>query len=110
MEDVTVLQLTNSRSGTIPFYLEPWGEEYTMPPGATFEVLARGPGGGALEVTIAEDHIAVWGWAGSVASLSHDGKRLTPRLEARLPVPIMPGEEEEHPAIAASAAPATRRP
>lgn len=110
MEDIAVLQPTNSRSGTIPFYLEPWGEEYMMPPGATFEVLARGPRGGSLVVTVADDHIAVWGWAGSVAALSHNGPRLSPRLEARPPVPIMPGEEEGHPAIAASAAPITQRP
>jgi len=54
MEDVTVVQLTNSRSRPIPCYLEPWGEEYLMPQGATFEVLARGPRGGSLEVTIAD--------------------------------------------------------
>ena len=82
---MTMLRLTNSRSDPVHFSLEPWGEEYPMAPGATFEVVARGPEGGTLEVEFASERVTVWGWAGSTATLSHDGRTLGP--EARTPVP-----------------------
>ena len=84
-EVVTTLRLTNSHPDTIRFSLEPWGEEVPMPPGATFEVMARGPEGGALEVDVSGGYMAVWGWAGSVLALSHDGATLGG--EVRTPVP-----------------------
>ena len=97
-EVVTGLRLTNSRSATIRFYLEPWGEEYPMPPGATFEAVARGPDGGTLELDLAEDGVAVWGWAGSVVAVSHNGATLG--ADARTPVPIDSGRPEQQAAAA----------
>lgn len=85
-EVMSRLRLTNSRPDAIRFSLEPWGEEYTLPPETTLEVTARGPEGGVLEVDIGVDGVTAWGWAGSTATLSRDGRTLGP--EARTPVPI----------------------
>lgn len=85
-EVMSRLQLTNSRPDAIRFSLEPWGEEYTLPPETTLEVTARGPEGGVIEVDIGADGVTAWGWAGSTVALSRDGKALGP--EARTPVPI----------------------
>jgi len=47
-----------------------------MEPGQIFDVVAQGPAGGILEIVIEADYFVVWGWAGSVVAVYHDGKRL----------------------------------
>lgn len=90
VEHIVTIRLLNSRSIGIKFYLEPWGEEYEMPPDATFDVVAKGPQGGSLEVEFGDDHITVYGWAGSVVSLFHNGTELGKGLWERSPVPSYP--------------------
>ena len=90
---MTALRLTNSRPAPVYFSLEPWGEEYLMAPRATFEVVARGPEGGTLEVESASERVTVWGWAGSTVTLARDGIPLGP--DARTPVPISSGWSEQ---------------
>jgi hypothetical protein len=65
------LRVCNAHARPITLHLEPWGEQYTMPPEATFLVIARGPEGDALEVECAEDHIVLYGWPGAVVTLFH---------------------------------------
>ncbi|MBA2449532.1 MAG: hypothetical protein H0V51_16050 [Chloroflexi bacterium] len=93
-EGITATRLVNARDITIKCYLEPWGEEFEMPPGAIFRVVARGPQGDGLEVTIADEQITVWGWPGSVVRLFHDGVELGAGEWERTPVPPMPPLEE----------------
>lgn len=90
---MTTLRLTNSHPDPVHFSLEPWGEEYPMAPGATIEVVARGPEGGTLEVEFADKRVTVWGWAGSTVTLAHDGRPLGPA--ARMPVPTTSGWSEQ---------------
>ncbi len=93
-EAVVTTRLVNSRDVAIKFYLEPWGEEYEMPPGAVFHVEARGPQGDALEVAIADQQITVWGWPESVVTLFHEGAELGAGRRGRSPVPSMPPLKE----------------
>jgi hypothetical protein len=93
-ESVVATRLINSRDVAIKFYLEPWGEEYEMPPGAVFHVVARGPEGDALEVAIADEQITVWGWPESVVTLFHEGAELGAGRWERSRVPAMPPLEE----------------
>jgi len=89
--EITVAtRLVNSREVPLTFYLEPWGEAYDMPPAAIFEVVARGPAGDGLEVAIAEEHITVWGWPGSVLRVFSNGTELGAGKWERSPVPPMP--------------------
>src|SRR5207253_7083465 len=81
------LRVTNSFSIGLKFYLEPWGDESIMPPGATYVVEAEGPEGDNLEVDFRDDGISVWAWPGSVASVIHDGSAL---IEGGPPVPEVP--------------------
>lgn len=90
VEVVATLRLTNSQARAIDLFLEPWGEVYVMPAGATFEVMARGPRGGTLEIAVADSDITVWGWAGSVVALSHEGEGRGASAEARTAVPVAP--------------------
>ena len=89
-EYVTLLRLCNVRTIPITLYLEPWGEQYTLGPEATFTVVARGPEGDALEVEWADDHIILYGWPGSIVTLFHDGKELGVGTAKRTPVPATP--------------------
>ena len=57
-------------------YLEPWGQQYTMAPEATFTAVARGPEGDTLEVEVSDNHIILYGWPGAVVTLFHEGKEI----------------------------------
>ncbi len=87
---VTSLRLCNARTIPVTLYLEPWGEQYTITPEATFTVVARGPEGDALEVEWADDHIILYGWPGSIVTLFHDGKEVGVGASKRPPVPATP--------------------
>ena len=93
-QSVMVTRVINSREAPITFQLEPWGEEYEMPPGAIFQVMAHGPRGDALEVDIADGQITVWGWPGSVVALFHEGAELGAGRWGRSPVPSLPPPKE----------------
>jgi len=75
-EQVVSLRVRNACASELPFYFEPWGEEYRMAPGAVFTIVAKGPAGDSLEVQMADNHITVWGWPGSVADIFHEGTEL----------------------------------
>ena len=47
--------LRNDRPHALDVYAEPWGDHFTAPPGAAFDVAARSPLEGALEVSVDED-------------------------------------------------------
>jgi hypothetical protein len=75
-EQVVTARLRNGGSVEMTVHVEPWGEQFAMPPGATFEVAARGPGGDDLEITLDGDSVTLWGWAGSVVTLTQRGVEL----------------------------------
>ena len=87
---VTSLRVSNARSVPLTLYLEPWGEQYTMAPEATFTAVAKGPEGDTLEVEWADDHIVLYGWPGSMVTLFHDGKEVGGGISERAPIPSTP--------------------
>lgn len=88
-EEYTVaLQLSNTRTNPLTVVLEPWDDEYTLPPGAVFDILACGPTGGTVQVESGDTYIAVYAWPGSVVSLFHDGVNIGG--PERQPVPPVP--------------------
>ena len=89
-EYTTSLRVCNAHANPLTLHPEPWGEQYTMPPEATFVVVARGPQGDALEVECAEEHIVLYGWSGSVVTLFHAGKAVGASSTERTPVPLTP--------------------
>jgi hypothetical protein len=60
----------------VRFELEPWGEQYEMPPGANFTIVAKASTRGELEIQVAEDRITVFGWTGSTIEIFQNGKEL----------------------------------
>ena len=94
-EYTTSLRVCNTRLIALTCILEPWGEQYTIAPQATFEIVARGPEGDSLEVEFTDDHIILYGWPGSVVSLFHEGTEIGSGSAERTPIPVTPHLEEE---------------
>lgn len=90
VDHMVTIQLVNSRSTDTVVRLEPWADEHIIPQGVTYEVVARGPQGGTLEVEFGDDAVTIWCWEGSVVSLLHEGARVDVRSEEREPVPPVP--------------------
>src|SRR5438045_1266101 len=70
------IRVANPGGEETTLVLEPWGETFTMPPRAAFEVVGRGPSTDTIEISVQDGSIVVWGWAGSVLSLFHDETEL----------------------------------
>lgn len=70
------LQLQNTRSTSLQFWLEPWGEEFSIPAGATYEVEFCGPDDDCAMIRIGNDNIIVYGWSGSTVSVFYEGNRV----------------------------------
>jgi len=75
-ECIGSVDISNFRNIELRFDLEPWDEQFNMPPGATFTVIGKGPESGCLEVRFYDDRIAVHGWVGSIVSVFHNGVQL----------------------------------
>jgi hypothetical protein len=88
------LQLSNARAIPLTVVLEPWGDEYPLAPGATFDIHAHGPAGGTLQVESGNTYIAVYAWPGSVVSLFHNGINIGG--PERQPVPPIPTGSSVH--------------
>lgn len=88
------IKVANPSDEETTLVLEPWGETFTMPPGAAIEVVGRGPDTDTVEISFQDEVISVWGWAGSVLSLFHgeselgDAKSRPPSLLATLQPPL----------------------
>ena len=72
------LRLTNSQASPVRLVVEPWGEVFTIPAGATWELRGEGPAGDCLEVEFGDEEITVWGWTGSMVSILSEGREVTP--------------------------------
>jgi hypothetical protein len=88
--ETVTLRISNSGDHAVQFVLEPWGEIYPMPAGATFVVISQGAHENMVEVTFDPDTIKFWGASGSTASLFHEGKELGAGQWQRAVVPEMP--------------------
>lgn len=65
------LRIRNLEQKEIIVFLEPWGEQYAMPPGATWKIEGNGPDEDMLEIHYSEGKIVVWGWPGSLVAIKN---------------------------------------
>jgi len=74
------LTLQNTLERNLLLILEPWAEEYVLPPGTFVEILADlEHAQGDFEVSISSDHVVVTGWAGGVLRVFADGVEMAQR-------------------------------
>jgi hypothetical protein len=65
-------RVVNSRSTALTLRMEPWGDEYQVPPGASYLISVESHSQGVLEIVCANDAIEVWAWSGSTAAVTCD--------------------------------------
>lgn len=81
--------LRNPSGREIRVVLEPWGDAYVMPRGATLTIVARAPEPGVPEFDVRDGAIVIFGWVGSTIDLFEGSRNLRGAVE-RLPVPPIP--------------------
>ncbi len=82
---VDKVPVRNRRNRPVLFRVEPWGEEYELPPGATFNVTGRGPEGDGIEVAWGDDAVTVYAWPGASLRVVHRGVDVGPSERATAP-------------------------
>ena len=71
------LRIRNGGSADIELHLEPWGDQFVLEPGASVDVIARGPGDGHLELESRDGRVVIYGWVGSVATVVQGSQEIT---------------------------------
>lgn len=82
-EDLTMsgqVRVYNETGGVVRLVLEPWADEYSMPPEGSLIVTYVGPIGSDLEMGVGPPgRIVLYGWPGSSMEVYHvDGRRTRP--------------------------------
>lgn len=73
------MRYQNSSEEKIQLVLEPWAEQYSIQPGQTVDILAKGGASGSCyEIEQTADYLIIYAWADCVASVSSNGVELAP--------------------------------
>ncbi|MBV9199388.1 MAG: hypothetical protein JOY83_06545 [Alphaproteobacteria bacterium] len=65
----------NETSASMTVIIEPWAEEFDVPPTSVLSMEISAPEFGLLETTMDDKYFAMWLWPGSrVVAVSVDGK------------------------------------
>jgi hypothetical protein len=75
--------VANDSNATVEFGLEPWGMYLSLPPGASFTIVAQSTTVGDLEV-VRGDSIVVYAWPGSTLKV-YSGDRLVHEQSVAVP-------------------------
>jgi hypothetical protein len=78
---IVVQHIRNPHNRPLAVWLEPWAEEYSVPPGGVLVLTFEGPATvPAFDVTWSDDQVTFGcAWAGAQCTLSVDGEVITPR-------------------------------
>lgn len=79
MAEFTKMLLMNKREHDLSLIVEPWGEIYSMPAGATFEVRFEIAGEGTVDLPVivwTEDSVALYAVVGGEIELFHEGQNV----------------------------------
>jgi hypothetical protein len=85
-----VLRLKNSCNRDLTLYVEPWGDELVMQANEVYDILAQGPVGDTIEIEYSENYWVLYGWPGSVLSISRQG---TSVRDYAIPAPTTPSKQ-----------------
>jgi hypothetical protein len=67
----------NTTSAHTVVIVEPWAEEFTVPPGSVLSIDISSTVAGTLETVMSDKYFVVWLWSGCRAEVSLDGKDQT---------------------------------
>jgi hypothetical protein len=71
-------QFHNNLPNKITFIVEPWAEEFAIPPNSTLNLSIYCDQIGLMETSVSKDYFTIWLWAGCRAEVALDGKDQTP--------------------------------
>jgi hypothetical protein len=76
-------EIANKGEKPLLVWIEPWAEQYSVPPGSELELAFAGPYDDPVFYTAAEEEGLVFtcGWAGSTFEATLDGHRATPNRD-----------------------------
>lgn len=70
------LKIHNSRPENLVFWLEPWGQDFSIPEGEEFEIVFNSSQTGSVLVEFNNNDILVYGWSGSTFAVYHKNVKL----------------------------------
>jgi hypothetical protein len=77
-EITLTLRLNNNHTVPLAVVVEPWCEHYSLAPSATLDVIAKGPEDALLEIDCELAGLTIYGWSGSIITVTQDGEELLP--------------------------------
>src|SRR6266566_4586247 len=84
-ETTSRVGIRNPSSSPVLVIFEPWADEYTLPPGATFVFEATSPLPGWLSVEHEGQDVIVSAWDSCVAKVFNEAGQLLDELNIRVP-------------------------
>jgi len=68
----------NNESKILTMIVEPWAEEFSIPPGSALTLKIFNTTAGPIDTEINKDYFVIWLWRGCRVQVSIDGKDQTP--------------------------------
>lgn len=59
------IRMGNNRPEPLVLRIEPWGDELSIQPGKSIDLLFEGPPGGTIEFETEPSAVVIYGWVGS---------------------------------------------
>jgi hypothetical protein len=70
------LHVLNDDAVPLVLFLEPWAEQFVIPPRSAIEIVAYGSDDGRLVIDKGDNQLVVWGWTGSSVHVLQGGHEL----------------------------------
>jgi hypothetical protein len=84
------LAITNSTTTEIVLHLEPWGDQFRMPPATTLSLTAKAEESGSFEIEHLENEVIVWAWPSASVKVFSAGVEVGAVVGERPTVPAVP--------------------
>lgn len=62
----------NNRQEPLVLRIEPWGDEVSIQPGRSIDLLFVGPPGGTIEFETNSSEVVIYGWVGSTFEIESE--------------------------------------
>jgi len=63
------INVTNSNAKEIVLHLEPWGEQFVLPPSSTLLMSAKAEQPGSFEIEHLESEVILWAWPSAIVKV-----------------------------------------
>jgi len=84
------LAITNSSMTEVTLHLEPWGDQFLIPPGSKLSLTATAERSGSFEIEHLGSEIIIWAWPSASVKVFNAGVEVGAGLAERPPVPDVP--------------------